>query len=142
MAGRIVMPPMSEAGNRATLPLGFVGGLLDTIEKPLMVAERSGNVLLANTRAKQYLESNGYATAPNLNLFNELLKVDARKIFGEIEKGEHQVELRIQSVEGKSTVRVQWLPESDWLVVEIQSRSQAQASPDPATQLTVQELLQ
>jgi hypothetical protein len=38
MAGRVVMPPMSEEGNRAIVPLGFVRGLFDTIEKPMIVA--------------------------------------------------------------------------------------------------------
>jgi signal transduction histidine kinase len=131
---------MSEEGTRAVLPVGFVCGLLDTIEKPLMVGERSGKLLLVNARAKQFLESNGYATIQGLNLFNDILQVDARKIFGEIEKGEHEVELQIQRGEAKSTVRVQWMPEPDWLVVEIESKSKTQ--PDPATQLTVQELLQ
>jgi signal transduction histidine kinase len=142
MAGRIVLPSLLEEGNRATLPLGIVRGLLDTIDKPLVVAERSGNLLLINTRAKQFLESRGYAIAPSLNLFNDFLKVEARKIFDEIEKGEHEVHLQIRSGEGKAAVQIRWMPEPDWLVVEIENRAEAQAAPDPASQLTVQELLQ
>jgi len=140
MGGRVALPPMLEEGKRAVLPLEFVRGLLDTIEKPMIVAERSGNLLLVNTCAKQFLESHGYATTPGLNLFNDLLHVDARKIFGAIEKGEQEVDLQIQRGEAKSAARVQWMPEPDWLVVEIENKSEAQ--PDPATQLTVQELLQ
>jgi len=34
------------------------------------------------------------------------------------------------------------MPEPDWLVVEIENKSEAPPGPDPATQLTVQELLQ
>ncbi len=120
MAGRIAMPPMSEE-NRVVLPLGFVRGLLDTIEKPLIVAERSGNLLLVNTRARQFLEAHGYATIQGINLFSDLLGVDSRKIFGGIEKGEHEVDLQIQRGEAKSRVRVQWMPEPDWLVVECRS---------------------
>jgi len=85
---------MSEE-NRVVLPLGFVRGLLDTIEKPLIVAERSGNLLLVNTRARQFLEAHGYATIQGINLFSDLLGVDSRKIFGGIEKGEHEVDLQI-----------------------------------------------
>src|SRR5216684_6242793 len=142
MAGRTVMPPIAEEGNRASLPIGFVRGLLDKMEKPLIVAERSGRLLLVNTRARQFLESSGHATTPGLNLFNDLLKVDARKIFGEIEKGDHEVDLQIQRSGGKSAARVHWMPEPDWLVVEIENRPEVQPGPDPATQLTVQELLQ
>jgi signal transduction histidine kinase len=142
MAGRIALPPMSEAGNRTAVPLGFVRGLLDTIEEPLIVAERSGMLLLINSRARQLLESSGNPITPSSNLFSDFLKVDARKIFSEIEKGEHEVDLQIRSGAGKSSAKIRWMPEPDWLVVEIENQAEAQAAPDPATQLTVQELLQ
>jgi signal transduction histidine kinase len=142
MAGRIVLPPMSEAGNRTALPLGYVRGLLDTIDKPLIVAERSGNLILINTRAKQFLESSGHAISPSLNLFSDFLKVDSRKIFDEIEKGEHQVELQIRRGEVKSALQIRWMAEPDWLIVEIEKRAEVAPVADPATQLTVQELLQ
>jgi signal transduction histidine kinase len=142
MAGRVVVPPTTEEGNRAALPLRFVRGLLDKIEKPLIVAERTGNLLFVNTRARHFLESRGYTTSPDLNLFNDFLKVDARKIFHEIEKGEHEMEVQIQVGEGKSTAQIQWMPEPDWLLVEIESQAEAQPGQDPATHLTVQELLQ
>jgi len=142
MAGRIVLPPISEDGKPTALPLGFVRGLLDTLEKPMIVAERSGNLLLANSRARQFLDSDASARTEDLNLFKDLLGIDARKVFAEIEKGEHEVSLQIQRDGSKTSVRVQWLPEPDWLVAEIESNSGTQPDPDPATQLTVQELLQ
>jgi signal transduction histidine kinase len=142
MAGRIAVPTMSEEGNRTVLPLGPVRGLLDTIEKPLLVAERSGHLLVVNARGKQFLESHGYATSPGLNLFNDVLKAEARKIFEELEKGEYEVDLPMQGGAAKSTARLRWMPESDWLMVELEKKSEAQPGPDPATQLTVQELLQ
>src|SRR5260370_16515410 len=142
MAGGIVSAVVSEEGNREVIPISFVRGLFDTMEKPLIVAERAGNLLLINTRAKQFLESNGYATTPDLNLFKDLLEMDARKIFGEIENGKHEVNLQIQLGEAKCTARVQWMPEADWLIVEIENKLETQPGPDPATQLTVQELLQ
>jgi signal transduction histidine kinase len=140
MTGRIVIPPISEERSPASLPLEFVRGLLDTIEKSLLVAERSGGLLLVNTRARQFLDGQGYAATASLNLFSDLLQVEARKIFAEIEKGEHEVELEIRRAEMKSNVCIRWMPEPDWLVVEIESKSETQQ--DPATQLTVQELLQ
>ena len=109
MGGRIAVPTASEEGDRTVVPLGHVRGLLDTIEKPLLVAQRSGNLLLVNTHAKQFLESHGYPLMPGLNLFKDILKADARKIFGELEKGEHEVDLPMQRGTGKSTARVQWM---------------------------------
>ena len=140
MAGRITVPPMSEEGNRTVLPLAFVSGLLDTIEKPLIVSERNGNLLMANSCARQCLESPGYMAIQGMNLFSDLLRVEPRKIFDKIEKGERQVHLEIQRGETKFTVRVQRISEPDWLVVELENKSEAQPSADPATQLTVQEI--
>src|SRR6266704_3098998 len=95
MAGRIALPPMSEERNSAVLPLGIVNRLLDAIEEPLMVAERSGSLLLVNTRARQCLGFHGYAEIQGLNLFNDILQVDSKKIFGELERGQHEVNLNI-----------------------------------------------
>ena len=142
MAGRITVPPMSEEGNRTVLPLGYVTALLDAMEKPLIVVERSGNILMVNSRARQFLESRGYPAIQGMNLFSDLLHAEPRKIFDEIEKGEHEVHLQIQRGEAKSSVRVQWMPQPDWLVLEIENKSEAQPLADPATQLTVQDLLQ
>src|SRR6266702_3850364 len=103
MAGRIALPPMSEERNSAVLPLGVVSRLLDTIEEPLMVAERSGNLLLVNTRARQCLGFHGYAEIQGLNLFNDILQVDSKKIFGELERGQHEVNLNIEGGEKKSS---------------------------------------
>jgi signal transduction histidine kinase len=142
MAGRIVMHPMSEERNRAVLPLGFVSALLDKVENPLMVGERSGNLLLVNSRARKLLESQGYGEVSRLNLFNDVLKVESTKVFGQVEGGAHEVNVDVESGGIKSTARIQWMPEPDWLVVEFERKVEAQSTTDPATQLTVQELLQ
>jgi signal transduction histidine kinase len=142
MAGRIVMHPMSEERNRAVLPLGFVSALLDKVENPLMVGERNGNLLLINSRARKLLESQGYGEVSRLNLFNDVLKVESTKIFGQVEGGAHEVSVSVESGGTNSTARIQWMPEPDWLVVEFEKKAEAQSAADPATQLTVQELLQ
>jgi signal transduction histidine kinase len=141
MAGRIVLPPMSEERSRAALPIDFVSSLLDKVEKPLIVAERNGNLLLVNTRARQSLERYGYGEIKGSNLFNDILQVDAKQIFAQIESGAREVELLVEREGKRSTARIQWMPAPDWVVVELENKSEAQAS-DPATQLTVQELLQ
>jgi signal transduction histidine kinase len=142
MAGRVVVPPTTEEGSRASLPLKFVRGLLDRIDKPVIVAERTGNLLFVNASGKQFLESCGYTANPGLNLFSDFLKVDARKVFHEIEEGKHEVDVQIRGGERKSTVQMQWMPEPDWVLAQIEDRAEAQHGTDPATHLTVQELLQ
>src|SRR6266571_3226255 len=142
MAGRITMPPVAEEQNRSSLSVGAVNRLLDTFEKPLIVADRSGSLLLVNARARQCLEDQGSKQTEEPNLFSDFLKVDSRKIFCEIERGEHEVKVQIGPTEKKTVARIQWMPEPDWLVVDIENTVEAQTEADPATKLTVQELLQ
>jgi signal transduction histidine kinase len=63
-------------------------------------------------------------------------------VISQIESGEHLVELDIETGGKKATARIQWMPEPDWLVVQCVNHAEESARPDPATQLTVQELLQ
>ncbi len=142
MTGRIALPPVTEDRSRRSLPLGAVSRLLDTMEKPLIVADRSGSLLLVNARARQCLESHGFKETDEPTLFSDLLKLDAAKIFGQVEKGEQEVNVQIGSAEKETGALIQWMPESDWLVVELESKTETHAGVDPATQLTVQELLQ
>src|SRR5215831_4017193 len=142
MTERIAMPPIAEDRTRRSLPIGAVNRLLDTLEKPLIVADRSGSLVLINTRARQCLEANGFKELDDPNLFADLLQVDATKIFGQVESGEHEVKVQVGAAEKKAPGRIQWMPETDWLVLEIENKTEAIAGPDPATQLTVQELLQ
>ena len=142
MSGRIAMPPVAEDRSRRSLPLEWVSQLLDTLEKSLIVADRGGSLLLINARARHFLEAQGFKETHEPNLFSDLLKLDSAKIFGQVEQGEHEVSVRIGAGENSAPARIQWMPESDWLVVEIESRTGKPAEADAATQLTVQELLQ
>jgi len=72
----------------------------------------------------------------------DVLLAEAKQIFAQIESGAHEVELQIERGGIKSTAQIQWMPEPDWLVVELESKSETQQAQDPATQLTIQELLQ
>jgi signal transduction histidine kinase len=136
------MPSISEERKRVSLPIDAVNGLLDTLEKPVMVAERGGTFLLVNIRGRQFLEARGLKEIEGLNLFSDFLKVDPAGIFRQIEKGEHEVRVQIEPGAKKPTARIQWMPEPDWLLVEIANKEEVPADADPATQLTVQELLQ
>ena len=138
----MTMPLVAEDRSRRSLPLGAVSRLLDTLEKPMIVSDRSGSLLLVNARARQCLDKQGFKETDEPNLFSDLLKLDAARIFGQVEKGEHEVSVQIGSADKKTAARIQWMPEHDWLVVEIESNTENHVGGDPATQLTVQELLQ
>src|SRR5215472_1699680 len=124
----------------AALPIRFVDSLLDTVNQPVLVADRSGAVLLANMRARQCLESCGCGDFQQLNIFRDVLSKEPQEVLGRLESGHQEVEIDIGSGETRTRAKVQWLPEPDWLIVELTSREASEA--DPVTQFTVQELLQ
>src|SRR3989475_423028 len=142
MAGRITMPPAPEGQSRLALSVGAVNWFREPLENHLSVAERSEILMLGKTRTRQCLENQGSKETEEPNLFSDFLKMDSRKIFCEIERGEHEVNVHIGLAEKKTAVQIQWMPESDWLVVEIENKSGKHTDPDATTQLTVQELLQ
>jgi signal transduction histidine kinase len=142
MAGRTSIPSVAEDRSLRSLPLEAVNVLLDTVEKPLIVAERSGGLLLVNTRARQCLESHGFQEAAAPNLFSNVLGMDPGRIMERLQQGERQVQVQFGTEGKKNSARIQWMPELDWVVMEIESQTDAQVEVDPATQLTVQELLQ
>jgi PAS domain-containing protein len=118
-----------------------VVGLLDTVETAMVVADRGGRIVLMNARARKLLGLEASAEA-GVNVFTELLKTDTKQIFQEIESGEHEVRLETTHGGEKFLASVQWMPEPDWVVVQFQRQQDIQQGPDPATQITVQELLQ
>jgi len=140
MTGTIANPPLADSRGAVGFSRGLVVGLLDTVETALVVAERSGRIVLMNARARKSLGLEGSAEA-GINLFTELLETDAKQIFREIEGGKQEVRLEVERGE-KFFANVQWIPEPDWVVVQFQRQQDIQQAPDPATQITVQELLQ
>ncbi len=124
------------------LPWSLVANLLDTLDRPLLVAERGGRILFANLRAQQYLNFSVVPVGTQLSLFGELLHIDPKVIFGQIESGEHKVDLPVEGPTGKARAHIQWLPEPDWLVVHLDVATGTGATKDAEVQHTVQELLQ
>ena len=127
---------------RESLPHGHVRALLDTFEKGLLVADRDGIIVLANARARKCLEEHGHGEQSSLNLFTELLKVDAKEIVRRIENGEPEVELQGHTGRKPYSAKVKWIPESDWLAVEFIEEEKPKLDAHGNTQITVQELLQ
>jgi len=120
----------------------LVTSILDTLEQGVVVAERGGQLVLANGRARQCLEALGHPDYLQVNLFQDLLKKDSKEILGPIESGEREIEIELTHEDNKSRARVRWMPEPDWLVVQLESQTLAPMAQVPGTRLTVQELLQ
>ncbi len=120
----------------------LMASLLDALDRPLLVAERGGRVLFANLHAQDRLRSAGLDSSNNVNLFRDLLHVEPKLIFGQLERGEQEVNLPLESGEGQARARVRWLPEPDWLVAYIEPAPAETPVDEAAMRQTVQDLMQ
>jgi len=135
--------PILESPANETLPLSVLANLLDLIEQPILLSDRTGRILLANARGEQQLQSYGVKVDSNSNLFTDVLRVSPKEIVEQIEAGEQQVNLDFGGRSGKALARIEWLAEADWIVVRIEGAEERNAVlTAAATQHTVQELLQ
>jgi signal transduction histidine kinase len=117
----------------------FSASLLDALDRPMMVSDRSGRILFANIHAQERLTL--LKSENPANLFEDLLQVPPHGLMRQLESGEQQVSLPLESPDGTSQARIRWLPEPDWLVIYIEN-----AGPDAVSEIemrqTVQELMQ
>jgi len=129
----------AHAGNN--FPAETVRALLDTVDKGLVVANREGQVLMVNARARKCLEEQGKNDLSSLNIFADLLNVSPHEISRRIESGEHEIEITGRTAIRSFQACVKWIPESDWVAVQFANDAPGQDG-NAALQPTVQELLQ
>jgi len=133
----------AEKSAGRTLAMTHVSSLLDTVERPMLVCERGGLVVLANVRAQQSIKTQRMPQIGKLNLFHDVLKLEPASVLGQLESGEHEIALRMNSTDGtEAHARIRWLPEADWLVVSFESAPEVKSSDDASMRNTLQELLQ
>ena len=125
-----------------SLPFSLLASLLDTLDRPLLVSDRSGRILFANLLAQRCLNARGIVSPTQVNLFSELLHIDSKVIFSQIEGGEQEVDLPVDGPGERARARIRWLPEPDWLVVRVEATPAASPAEESEVQHTVQELLQ
>lgn len=133
--------PAEPQAPGATL-FGLMSSLLDALDKPLLVTDRSGRVLFANLHAQNSVQWDAVENGAQPNLFRDVLHVDAKGLFGQLEGGEQEVDLQIQCGGAPARARIRWLPEPDWLVIFAEpAPNEAPADQDQMRQ-TVHDLLQ
>jgi signal transduction histidine kinase len=118
-----------------------VRALLEAVDKGMVLADREGHVLAANTRARKFLDEHGKTEEKSVNILREMLNADPKEISERIEKGEHEIDLAGTVDSRAFCARVRWIPESEWLAIQFVNEA-ADKGAGVETQLTVQELLQ
>jgi len=133
-----------QLGDSPSLSLSRLSGVLDILDQAVLIVDRSGQVMLTNPPAEKFLDAHLPEGSSRVNLFADLLRVDARTIGDQIAAGEHDLEMQVESPKGQTFAHIRWLPESDWLVVRLEAKrpEQSGAGSDGAMQQRVEELLQ
>jgi signal transduction histidine kinase len=138
------LPKSMTAEKQASRQAGFqlVASLLDAFDRPLLVADRRGLILFTNLHAQDALQAQGLDTKPELNLFQDVLRADRKEVLSQLESGEQEVYLPLESSGGKTQARVRWLPEPDWLAVFIELAPAEPAADEADMRQKVQDLIQ
>lgn len=134
--------PVLEPPANGLLPQSLNAHLLDLLDQPILISDRSGRILLANLRAEQQLESYGIEFDSGLNLFSDIVQTDPKSIRDRIEAGEREFEVPLDCSAGRELAQIHWLPEPEWLVLRIGRAVEREDAVTSATQHTVKELLQ
>ena len=119
----------------------LVASLLDTVDRPLMVADRRGRILFTNLHAQDLLKAMGLS-GPDFRLFPDVLQADHAGILSQLEGGEQEISLPIESPIGRTRARLRWLPEPDWLVTYIEPFAAGAPVDESQMRQTVQDLMQ
>lgn len=123
------------------LPSSLISGLLDLLGIPLLVGNVSGALLLLNDGARHALNLAEDLDCKRLNLFADILRMDPQVLLGQIESGETEVALQLETTSGRLRARLERLPNSEWLVLRLEPAGSSTNS-DKAIEPTVQSLLQ
>lgn len=135
--------PVAERTPSSLLPLTVVSAAFDALERAVILADRSGRICLTSQRAQQHLSSRGFTELAEVNLFRDILSVDAQAILEQLRGSEHEVDLPLPWTDDViARARIRWLPEHDWMVVVLQVAPAVTGAPDSEMRHTLEELLQ
>jgi len=129
--------------NGTNVTVEHVRALLETLEHAVILANRDGQVLTLNERAKKALLSFGFDGHRSLNILRDLFQVDGPDVLRRLENGQNEIALSGILAGKPYHARLRFIRESDWLAVELDARELSVGRVDGiAPQPTVQELLQ
>jgi signal transduction histidine kinase len=132
----------SGESSKRSIPVEHVQALLYSMDRGVIVASRDGQSLILNERAKKLLGQLGMDSNDSPKLLLELMRLDLGEVSRRIEQGESEIE-HDGIFGGKSFhALLRWIPDSDWLAIELDSDDPGIPGLAGSAQPTVQELLQ
>lgn len=133
--------PDESSWKSASIPVEHVQALLHRLDRGFIVASRDGQSFILNERAKKFLGHLGTNGGDSPNILVDLMKLEPGEVSRRIESGESEISFDGAHGGKQFHARLRWIPESDWLAIELDTPDGSMAM-DGGAQPTVQELLQ
>jgi signal transduction histidine kinase len=118
-----------------------VASLLDALDRPLLVSDRSGRVLFKNLHAHEFVRTIQPKDEVEANLFTDIVTGDRKLILRQLTEGQQEVILPVTS-DAAMRARIRWLPELDWLAIYLEPAPPELAPEEADMRQTVQDLMQ
>jgi DNA-binding NtrC family response regulator len=99
----------------------LAAAVLDESERPLLLADRSGRVLYANSLACERLEIPRASGTGSSAIEHKILGSQLDEVLLGLESGARGVTLDLQYAGTRVNAAVRWLPQSDWLLICLSS---------------------
>lgn len=134
--------PSGQPQVGAASSLGHVRALLETVQAGVVLASSDGQILLLNKRGERLLGQLGFLGNSSFNILRDLLKVDPQQVSRRMEGGEHEIALNCAHAGRAFRARLRWVPDANWISVQLEPEENDSHAESGAAQPTVQELLQ
>jgi signal transduction histidine kinase len=138
MSGQLATSTTGESASSSSAPSSVLG-LLEAIDGPAFLTNRSGQLVAANIAARRTFDPlfarADRQTSPG---FVKQLMPHAASVFSELSPGDSAQQVQVEYGGKRRTARLRIVPESDWILVHFSEKE----SSDSSAQLTIQELLQ
>src|SRR5271167_4432748 len=131
-----------QTRGQATVSVEQVRSVLDTLDRGVILIDREGQVLTLNDLARKSLEFFELDGRRPLNIFSELLQLNAGDIVKRIEGGEAEITVSGVHKGNSYQARLRSIRESEWLAIELEAEGKNSEGGHRVAQPTVQELLQ
>ena len=118
-----------------------IASLLDALDRPLLVSDRNGRLLYRNLHADEFVRKLTVSDKSDVNLFRDVLAVEAKPTLRKLTEGQQEVTLRLAS-DSTMRARVRWLPELDWLAAYLEPAPPNVRTEEADMRQTVQDLMQ
>jgi len=133
---------LGEPTSQPQVSVEQVRAFLNTLDRPVVLSGRDGQVLTLNDHALRFLESFGLDAGRSLDIMQHLFEVNCEDIFQRLKDGEREVALNVVRAEKPYQARLKLVRDAEWLAIEIEAQEKGPAPVQQSGQPTVQELLQ